>query len=131
MSFKDVIASDVHDTFMNADEFSDMHDLNGKMMPVQVDSNEQIEREKRFNQHMDGIYKNQKLIYVAATDYGPMPKQGSLIQFDKRPYKVADAISEDGIYSITLEAKADLSQSERAAMRANIDYQTTTVIKEE
>lgn len=77
---------------------------NGKMMPVQVDSNEQIEREKRFNQHMDGIYKNQKLIYVAATDYGPMPKQGSLIQFDKRPYKVADAISEDGIYSITLEA---------------------------
>ena len=88
----------------NADEFSDMHDLNGKMMPVQVDSNEQIEREKRFNQHMDGIYKNQKLIYVAATDYGPMPKQGSLIQFDKRPYKVADAISEDGIYSITLEA---------------------------
>ena len=92
MSFKDVIASDVHDTFMNADEFSDMHDLNGKMMPVQVDSNEQIEREKRFNQHMDGIYKNQKLIYVAATDYGPMPKQGSLIQFDKRPYKVADAI---------------------------------------
>ena len=26
MSFKDVIASDVHDTFMNADEFSDMHD---------------------------------------------------------------------------------------------------------
>ena len=104
MSFKDVIASDVHDTFMNADEFSDMHDLNGKMMPVQVDSTEQIEREKRFNQHMDGIYKNQKLIYVAATDYGPMPKQGSLIQFDKRPYKVADAISEDGIYSITLEA---------------------------
>ena len=74
MSFKDVIASDVHDTFMNADEFSDMHDLNGKMMPVQ------------------------------ATDYGPMPKQGSLIQFDKKPYKVADAISEDGIYSITLEA---------------------------
>ena len=72
MSFKDVIASDVHDTFMNADEFSDMHDLNGKMIPVQVDSNEQIEREKRFNQHMDGIYKNQKLIYVAATDYGPM-----------------------------------------------------------
>ena len=34
MSFKDVIASDVHDTFMNADEFSDMHDLNGKMLSL-------------------------------------------------------------------------------------------------
>lgn len=104
MNFKDVIASDVHDAFMNAEEFSEMHTINGVEMPVQVDSNEQIEREKRFNQHMDGIYKNQKLIYVSATDYGPMPKQGTLIKFDGRPYKVADAISEDGIYSLTLEA---------------------------
>ena len=104
MNFKDIIASDVHDAFMNAEEFSEMHTINGVEMPVQVDSNEQIEREKRFNQHMDGIYKNQKLIYVSATDYGPMPKQGTLIKFDGRPYKVADAISEDGLYSLTLEA---------------------------
>lgn len=104
MNFKDIIASDVHDAFMNAEEFSETHTINGVEMPVQVDSNEQIEREKRFNQHMDGIYKNQKLIYVSATDYGPMPKQGTLIKFDGRPYKVADAISEDGIYSLTLEA---------------------------
>lgn len=104
MNFKDIIASDVHDAFMNAEEFSEMHTINGVEMPVQVDSNEQIEREKRFNQHMDGIYKNQKLIYVSATYYGPMPKQGTLIKFDGRPYKVADAISEDGIYSLTLEA---------------------------
>ena len=104
MNFKDIIASDVHDAFMNAEEFSEMHTINGVEMPVQVDSNEQIEREKRFNQHMDGIYKNQKLIYVSATDYGPMPKHGTLIKFDGRPYKVADAISEDGIYSLTLEA---------------------------
>lgn len=104
MNFKDIIASDVHDAFMNAEEFSEMHTINGVEMPVQVDSNEQIEREKRFNQHMDGIYKNQKLIYVSATDYGPMPKQGTLIKFDGRPYKVADAISEDGIYSLALEA---------------------------
>ena len=104
MNFKDIIASDVHDAFMNAEEFSEMYMINGVEMPVQVDSNEQIEREKRFNQHMDGIYKNQKLIYVSATDYGPMPKQGTLIKFDGRPYKVADAISEDGIYSLILEA---------------------------
>ena len=112
MSFKDVIASDVHDTFMNADEFSDMHEINGKMMPVQVDSNEQIEREKRSNQHMDGIYKNQKLIYVAATDYGPMPKQGSLIQFDKRPYKVADAISEDIVPDHTVSIQSHWRRTE-------------------
>lgn len=104
MGFKDVIKADVHKVFLNVEEFSDTHVINGVEMPVQIDSNEQIEREKRFNQNMDGIYKNQKLIYVAASDFGPMPKQGSILTMDKRTYRVADAIDEGGIYSITLEA---------------------------
>jgi len=104
MGFKDVIKADVHKVFLNVEEFSDTHVINGVEMPVQIDSNEQIEREKRFNQNMDGIYKNQKLIFVAASDFGPLPKQGSLLTMDKRTYRVADAIDEDGIYSITLEA---------------------------
>lgn len=104
MSFKAILASDVHDVFLNTDEFSDIHTVNGKPMPVQIDDNEQIEREKRFNQNMDGIFVNQRLIYVAASDFGPLPKQGSILTFDKRTYVVADAISEDGVYSITLEA---------------------------
>lgn len=104
MGFKDVIKADVHKVFLNVEEFSDTHVINGVEMPVQIDSNEQIEREKRFNQNMDGIYKKQKLIYVAASDFGPMPKQGSILTMDKRTYRVADAIDEGGIYSITLEA---------------------------
>lgn len=104
MGFKDVIRADVHKVFLNTEEFSDMHMINGTEMEVQIDSNEQIEREKRYNQNMDGIYKNQKLIFVAASDFGPLPKQGSLLTMDKRTYRVADAIDEDGIYSITLEA---------------------------
>ena len=73
-------------------------------MPVQLDSNEQIEREKRYSQNMDGVYLNQKLLYVAAADYGPLPKQGSLVTLDGKKYRVADAIDEYGVYSITLEA---------------------------
>ena len=104
MSFKDIIGDGVHGVFMNPQEFSEMHTVNGVEMAVQIDSNEQIEREKRFNQHMDGIYPNQKLIYVAASDFGPLPKQGSILTLDKRTYRVADAVSEDGVYSITIEA---------------------------
>lgn len=104
MTFKEIIANDVHKVFLNTNEFSDAHIINGVGMACQEDSNEQIEREKRMSQHMDGIYLNQKLIYVAASDYGPLPKQGSMITYDGRKYKVADAIAEDGVYSITLEA---------------------------
>jgi hypothetical protein len=102
--FKAIIHDDIHRTFLNLLEFSDIHNVNGKDMPVQMDSNEQIEREKRFNQNMDGIYLTQKLIYVSACDYGPLPKQGSMITLDGRKYRVADAIDEYGVYSITLEA---------------------------
>ena len=104
MTFKEAIASDVHEVFLNTEEFSDTHLVNGVPMACQEDSNEQIEREKRMSQNMDGIYLNQKLIYVAASDYGPLPKQGTIIRLDKRSYTVADAIEEDGVYSITLEA---------------------------
>lgn len=104
MSFKEILESDVHDVFMNMDEFSDMHMVNGKEMAVQIDSNEQIEREKRMNQHVDGVYKNQKLMYVAASDFGKLPAQGIALTLDGKMYKVTDAISEGGIYSITIEA---------------------------
>lgn len=104
MTFKELIQNDVHNVFMNTKEFSEMHVVNGNEMPVMIDSNEQIEREKRMKQNLDGIYTNQKLMYVAASDYGPMPKQGSIVNLDDRIYKVADAIGEDGVYSITLEA---------------------------
>lgn len=104
MSFKDIIAADVHDVFLNTDEFSETHSINGTDMPCQEDSSEQIEREKRMNQHVDGLYKNQKLIYVSSADFGPLPKQGALLTYDSKKYRVVDAISEDGVYSITLEA---------------------------
>ncbi len=104
MTFKEIIKNDVRQVFMNTDEFSETHTINGKEMPVQIDSNEQIEREKRMNQNMDGIYKNQKLIYVSAEDFGALPKQGAMLNMDGRMYKVEDAIHEDGVYSITLGA---------------------------
>ena len=91
-AFKDIIARDVHQTFLNPDEFSDIHKVNGKDMPVQIDTNEQIEREKRMNQNVDGVYTNQKLIYVAASDFGAMPKQGAVLNLDGKIYRVADAV---------------------------------------
>ena len=104
MTFKEIIADDIHRTFLNIEEFSDIHTGNGKEMPVQVDTNEQIEREKRMSQNVDGVYMNQKLIYVAASDFGPMPKQGSILNLDGKVYRVADAVDEYGVYSITIEA---------------------------
>lgn len=103
-AFKDIIRQDIHTTFLNVDEFSDIHTVNGIDMPVQMDDIEQINREKRYKDNMDGVYVQQRLIYVAASDYGPLPKKDSLVTLDSRKYRVVEAIEEDGVYSVTLEA---------------------------
>ena len=108
MTFKEQIALDNKTVFMNTDEFSETHLVNGTKMPCVVDNNELVDREKRYRYnhslYSDGIYIKQQLIYVKAEDFGPLPAIGRLITFDKKSYIVTDAINEDVIYSLCLEA---------------------------
>ena len=108
MTFKEQIALDNKNVFMNQDEFSETHNINGKDMPCIVDNNEQIDREKRYRYNHslygDGVYIKQLLIYVKAEDFGPLPAIGRVLLFDRKNYIITDAINEDGIYSLCLEA---------------------------
>lgn len=103
-SFKDIIKQDIKNTFMNDDEFSDKHLIDGKEMSVIVDGIELLEREKKLKDKAEGLFLKQKLIYVAAEDFGPLPRIGRIIKLDKSDYKILDAIAENGMYSLTLEA---------------------------
>lgn len=108
MTFKEQIAMDNKNVFMNQDEFAETHTINGVEMPCTIDNNELIDREKRYQYkkslYADGIYLKQLLIYVRAEDFGPLPAIGRVITVDKKTYIVSDAINEDGIYSLCLEA---------------------------
>lgn len=103
-AFKDMVKEDISSVFLNDLEFADEHEVNGKTMRLIIDNNEQIEREKRLNQHMDGIYVKQLLVFLSAADFGKLPKHGALLILDGKDYRVTDAIDEMGVYSITLEA---------------------------
>lgn len=108
MTFKEQIAQDNRNIFMNLDEFSDLHMVNGKEMAVQIDSNEMIDREKRYQYkrslYADGVYMKELLIYVSAEDFGKLPAVGRILTLDGKTYTISDAIDEDGIYSLCLEA---------------------------
>ena len=108
MTFKEQIAQDVHNVFMNFDEFADKHMINGTEMLCIVDNNELIDREKRYQYkhslYADGVYLKELLIYVKADDFGPLPAIGRMLTVDRKSYIVSDAIDEDGIYSLCLEA---------------------------
>ena len=104
ITFKQVMQNDIDRTFFNDEEFSDKHTIDGVSMSVMFDDMENIEREKRMKSKMDGIYVRQILIYVKASEFGPLPAYGRLLNLDGKRYTVVDAIEEGGVYTITLEA---------------------------
>lgn len=104
-SFKECIAADVSNVFLNRLEFADTHTVNGKKMAVLVDENELLERDKaKLGTHADGVYKSRRLIYVAQADFGPRPAIKSVLTLDRVAYRVRDCTAEAGILSIELEA---------------------------
>ena len=104
-SFKECIAADVFNVFLNKLEFADTHTVNGKKMAVLVDENELLERDKaKLGTHADGVYKSRRLIYVAQADFGPRPAIKSVLTLDRVAYRVRDCTAEAGILAIELEA---------------------------
>lgn len=108
MTFKEQIALDNKNIFLNFEEFGENHLINGNEMLCIVDNNELIDREKKYRNrngvYADGIYYKELLIYVRAEDFGLLPAIGRILYFDKKSYLISDAIDEDGIYSLSLEA---------------------------
>lgn len=104
--FKEIMQSDAENVFINKDEFSDVHTIDGRKMTVQVDQNEQIERSKAVlnSTDLEGIYNNTLLIYVRAREYGSLPPVGKILNFDGKPYRILSATDEAGIYSLEIKA---------------------------
>ena len=91
MTFKEQIAADNKNVFMNALEFSEEHIIDDKKMLCIVDNN------------VDQVGIKDLLIYVRAEDFGALPAIGRTLIFDGKPYIICDAINECGVYSINLE----------------------------
>lgn len=101
-SFKSQLKKDIG-TFLNVDEFSEMHTIGGKPMNCLIDDNEAVDREINYVGKGDGVYTRHLLIYVKSEDFGDLPRIDGLLEIDGKKYVVIDAVSEAGIYSITLE----------------------------
>ena len=107
MTFKEQIAADNKNVFMNALEFSEEHIIDDKKMLCIVDNNELMARRVKYKYrskfYVDQVGIKDLLIYVRAEDFGALPAIGRTLIFDGKPYIICDAINECGVYSINLE----------------------------
>lgn len=105
MSFKDMVRQDISETFLNPDEFGEIHRLDGKPVCILSDDIELLNREKyRKAVKDDGTSVHQGLIYVRASEFAGLPKTGRQIAIDNMKFIVDHAVSESGIYAITIRA---------------------------
>lgn len=98
MVFKDQLISDL-DIFLNPDEFSDAHSIDGRMLTILVDEDQLKERSKK---EFDGISIGEILFFVKKADYGSRPEEGTPVIFDDRQMYVFNARENMGMYEIIL-----------------------------
>ena len=105
LSFKDCIAADIQNVFLNQEEFAGVHTVDGKSMRVILDDDGLQQRDAaRGGVHTDGLYKSRRLIYLSKKDYGGRPVPGKALNLDGRVWYVASADEDAGLLTIELEA---------------------------
>lgn len=102
MSFKDQIKQDLSDIFLNLDEFADIHRIEGKEVPVVIDSNIMAKLSKIGDNRIHGMDEADMVIMGKASDLPENLDPGRLLNLDGREVIVVTTTSEMGLVQIAV-----------------------------
>lgn len=102
MSFKDQIKQDLSDIFLNLDEFADLHRIEGKEVPVVIDSDIMAKLSKIGDNRMHGMDEADMVIMGKASDLPENLDPGRLLNLDGREVIVVTTTSEMGLVQIAV-----------------------------
>lgn len=102
MSFKDQITQDLSDIFLNLDEFADLHRIEGKEVPVVIDSDIMAKLSKIGDNRIHGMDEADMVIMGKASDLPENLDPGRLLNLDGREVIVVTTTSEMGLVQITV-----------------------------
>lgn len=103
-AFKDMVAADMDDVFLNMDEFAEEHDLNGIICNCIVES---PTTKGRFNkgkdyEGQDAMHGLTSIIHVKKSDVGEIPSEGELFSLDGSYAEVDSCVEHTGMLTIYL-----------------------------
>lgn len=102
MSFKDQIKQDLSDIFLNLDEFADLHRIEGKEVPVVIDSDIMAKLSKIGDNRIHGMDEVDMVIMGKASDLPENLDPGRLLNLDGREVIVVTTTSEMGLVQIAV-----------------------------
>lgn len=102
MSFKDQIKQDLSDIFLNLDGFADLHRIEGKEVPVVIDSDIMAKLSKIGDNRIHGMDEADMVIMGKASDLPENLDPGRLLNLDGREVIVVTTTSEMGLVQIAV-----------------------------
>lgn len=102
MSFRDQIKQDLSDVFLNLDEFADLHRIEGKEVPVVIDSDIMAMLSKIGDNRIHGMDEADMVIMGKASDLPENLDPGRLLNLDGREVIVVTTTSEMGLVQIAV-----------------------------
>jgi hypothetical protein len=100
--FKDQIKQDLSDIFLNLDEFADLHRIEGKEVPVVIDSDIMAKLSKIGDNRIHGMDEADMVIMGKASDLPDNLDPGRLLNLDGREVIVVTTTSEMGLVQIAV-----------------------------
>ena len=95
MSFKDQIKQDLSDIFLNLDEFADLHRIEGKEVPVVIESDIMAKLSKIGDNRIHGMDEADMVIMGKASDLPENLDPGRLLNLDGREVIVVTTTSSE------------------------------------
>ena len=116
MSFRDMVAADIHDVFLDPEYFGTVHtvEYDGNVyeeVPLVIRDIKELERSQLQNDHAQGLYQTTTIMHAALKDIGGVqPEEGQRMSVsDKvtgfmREFYIRQSYVEMGMCHISLQA---------------------------
>lgn len=106
MSFKEQIERDFDNIFFNLNEFAELHDIDGKKIPIVVDNETLLQMNLGKTADSDGIFQDNKMFFVQKKNLNYEPVIDQIMEFDGESYQVENVLEDLGGYTIILKGNA-------------------------
>lgn len=101
MGFKEDLLTDLDNVFFNANEFAEIHNVNGKEVQIVIDDD--LFKEKYKTIDVEGLIILGKVIFIRKEDLIGSPKTGRKITIDSKEYDILDVSLKNNMYEIDLQ----------------------------
>lgn len=100
--FKEMVKNDTDNVIFDLDEIADLHELDGRQIPVIID-NVMLQEMQAKGKYADGYNTATRLILVRPADLPGKPAEGAHLSFDGKIY-IVSKVTGRIIWRILLEA---------------------------